>query len=105
MLIDIGSRIFDIQSMMAGFIREIMHELGRSSMDIDIELPYMEGDHYRIVRTRAISLDAEDLKLFVTTDVPDLVVVWHEIDVIVQELIANDIHMRYVSDRIMTDLS
>lgn len=105
MLIDIGSRIFDLQADLAGFIREIMHSFGSDSMEIDYRFPVRDGDEFRAVRGIRIVLDPDDMKLLIHTDEPGVVFLWHEIDLAAQEILANDLHMRYVARMIRRDLS
>ena len=105
MLIDIGSRMFDLQILLAGFIREIMDELGKFSIEIDFKFPIREGDDYNIIHGKEIHYDPEENKLMVLTMDSGKFILWHEIDVLTQEILANDLHMRYVAEGIYKDLS
>ncbi len=104
LMITIGNYVFDLQFIITGVVCNILDEMERESLDINIEFPCRIENKLEVLTSEKISYDNEDERLSVVTD-DGMLIQWEDLDVSVQEQIAQEVHMEYVSDMIYRDLS
>jgi hypothetical protein len=104
LMITIGNYVFDLQFIITGVVCDILDEMKRESLEINVEFPYRIGNNLEILTSEKIAYDNEDERLFIMT-VDGMLIQWTDLDVSVQEKVAQEVHMEYVSDMIYRGLS
>lgn len=104
MMINIGSYMFDLQMMLARFVSEILEEFEGNIYDIDLTVPFQEGNEYINLHVERIIFDTDDvIKVFVS--MREEFIEWDNLNITVQDLIANYLHMRYKAENLYRNLS
>ena len=100
MIVDIDSRLFDVQVLISRFVVEMMEEWPEHRVDIEITIPVISGDAvvlHRVVNA-VLGTDGGSSLVFMETDGQKLT--WEEMDVASQYIIANRLHGVYVTKKI-----
>jgi hypothetical protein len=104
LMITIGNYVFDLQFIITGAVCDIMDEMERDSLDIVVEFTYRIDNSLEILTSEKIIFDSEDERLSIVTN-DGMLIQWTDLDLSVQEKVAQEVHMEYISDMIYRDLS
>ncbi len=105
MMVQIENRIFDVQILLCRFITAIMEELNVTEYELDGSFPFIRDDGSLVICTEKIIYDNETEDLMIISKNYQKKINWTELDISILHQIANEIHMKYVSDRILKELS
>lgn len=99
MMIDIGTRMFDIQIMLAKFVAEMLDEFG-DSIPVDSEVPFFSGSDVVKISIKKIFFDHDDIEIKLEQADTGNILSWRDLPVSSQELLASQMHMDYATGRI-----
>ena len=103
-MVTIGNYIFDLQFIITGLVCDILDEMNRESLDINLDFSCIVNNSPAILTSEKISYDSIDEKLYILT-IDGRMIQWLDLDVSVQEQFAQEVHMEYVSEVVFKDLS
>jgi len=106
MIIDIGSRMFDLQILQGKYITDLLGSLSADHMELDMNIPLFNGDSYSTVHLESIYYDHEDdmVKVAVAGK-KEMILLWSDIDVASQNEILQTVHFNCMSEKSFNDLN
>jgi len=96
-IIDIGSRLFDLQIVIAAFVVDLFREMDRDEIEIDIFFPVFNGEKYETINGILLFYDPENDIVKVKALGRDEPLLWNDIGIAAQEEVANELHFKYTS--------
>ena len=105
MMIDIGEQKFRIQAMLGEFIFDILKEFDNHIKDIEIPIPLSIDNKYFTMHCNEIFYDLNNEIVKLKIQEMENCIEWGEIDIFSQEIIANVIHLMYVSEQLYKSFS
>ncbi len=105
LMIDIGSKAFELQMMIGRFIVDALSEFENKSINLDLMIPVTNDGRFELQPCQRIYYDKanEIVKVKFSNNRDDLV--WSEMDISTQEVIINHIHFLLSSKILYNDLS
>ena len=104
-MIDIGEQKFRIQVMLGEFIFDILKEFDNHIKDIEIPIPLSIDNKYFTMHCNEIFYDLNNEIVKLKIQEMENCIEWGEIDIFSQEIIANVIHLMYVSEQLYKSFS
>ncbi|HOO70367.1 MAG TPA: hypothetical protein PK926_01305 [Spirochaetota bacterium] len=101
--VDIGTAMLSLQMSLASFVMELLDVYEDRSADFDINIPHMIGEDFTVMRLTKIYYDREQDLVYVLAD--DQTLVWTDLNILAQDMVATFLHMQFTADNIFGNLS
>lgn len=105
-MIDIESKSFEVNMLMAGFVFEILESFNEMKSEIYCELPYYDPNSgYKAIIAESISLDVENGIILVEAQGMKTSVMWDELNMAAKEIIIAELHHKYKASILYENLN
>jgi len=105
-IIDIEEKSFQLGMLMSVFVFEILETFENNSADITAFVSYNNPEGgYESVTAERITLDKETGEIALFCAGIERPIFWDEFDLTAKDIIINELHHLYKSEKIFTDLS
>lgn len=105
-MIDIESKSFEVNMLMAGFVFEILENFNEMKSELYCELPYYDPNSgYKTIITESISVDIENGIILVEAQGMKTSVMWDELNMAAKEIIIAELHHKYKASILYENLN
>ena len=101
--VDIGTGMFSLQMALSDFVFELLGLHEDRQLPLDLSVPHLEGESYAIIRLTRIFFDTGQDLVYVETSSGKII--WGDLNILAQDIIATYLHMQFTADNILGELS
>ena len=105
MIIDIDTKLFDINFQLTRFVIDLLEILPDKTANFTIMVPFALNDLCKIIQINGIKYDIEKGGLFVIGNEDDMLIPWDDFDIGAQYFLGNFLFNTISSDSIYYNLS